>query len=257
MQRNNQILKMLSPEETQLLGTLQSTISELLALQNAGGEAQAGGEPDIVEALKKLAGTNLGDNAEEAGDASAQAEEQKAQKENNGPTANEKAEQRSGPDSEVNDKNMSEVGKMLLALLSKNSQSVNKSISVNQNQPILQADIIAQAVAKALEPIANKITQMEQFNGNILEALGFSEKIEKSLPSVQNQNVNKGQVPIQAVDATAVVGELVNCIKSMASGNQQHKIDGIPQLNSLQETRKSLKDALPLIFQNNYSKNNR
>jgi len=266
--QKNLVQKMLSPEETALLGTLQSTINELLALNNTGNTPapEGGGETnELVEALKKLAGTNLGDDTEEMGNPSAQpeeTEEPKVQKENNGPTANEEAEQRSEPDSEVNDENMSEVGKMLLSLFSKNNQSVNKSmmISGNQSHNTSQADVIAQTITKALKPIVNEVAQVKQFNSNILDALGFSEKIEKALPTSQNQNVNKGQVPVQTVDATGIVGELVNVIKSMTGNNyqdQSNMIDGIPRRGSLQEARKSLKNSLPYIFSENYKRNNK
>jgi hypothetical protein len=263
--QKNSVQKMLSPEEMSLLGTLQSTINELLALNNAGNTPapENGGEAnELVEALKKLAGTDLGDDTEEMGNSPAQSEEPKVEKEDNGPNANENAEQRSEPDSEVNDKNMSEVGKMLLSLFSKNNQSVNKSMisSDNQSQNTSQADVIAQTITKALKPIVDEVAQVKQFNSNILDALGFSEKIEKALPTSQNQNVNKGQVPVQTVDATGIVGELVNVIKSMTGNNYQNQsnmIDGIPRRGNLQEARKSLKNALPYIFSEKYDRNNK
>jgi hypothetical protein len=237
MDPNSKITKMLSPEETELLGTLQSTLNQLLSLQNQPGETP--GSNDLEETLKKLAGLNMEDKEDQEKE-----EPQKAEKEDNGPTANEKAEDRLKAETEINDKNLSEVGKaLLLALINKNKQPVKN----NQNQA-LQIDTIVNAVVKQLAPLVNEVAQIKQFNENVLDALGYTEKIEKSFD--QNQNVNKGQLPVQSIDATGVVNELVEVIKSMQKENQKQKTNTNNDWNGMQETRKDLGEAMPLIFKN-------
>lgn len=248
MPKNNIVTKMLSPEEMTLLGTMQSTLNELLSLQQGGNsDNQPEGEQpqgDIMEALKKLAAqNNLGDNTEEMGDQNSNAP---VAKENNGPTANENAEQRTMSETDINDKNLSEVGKALLSLITKSN---NKPVVNNNNDMNL-------AIAKTLTAVVNKIESIEKFNSNILDALGYAEKIEKT----QNlQQVNKSQnLPIQSLDATGIVNELVSVIKSMASNPQSQNTKQFRNdWNGAQEARKDLKSAMPMIFQNALNNQNK
>jgi hypothetical protein len=244
----NLVQKMLSPEEMQLLGTMQSTLNELLSLNNNGGDVS---EPnpagsDLMEALKKLAGmNNLADNTEQAGDSS-KSPDDSVKKENNGPTANENADQRIDPATDINDKNMSEVGKSLINLIMKGvggqTQQVQKSQQNNNNQ--------SQDIIKALTMVAKRLDGIEQFNTNILDALGFSEKIEKSnnLQGLQPVTKSQNNLPVQNIDATGVVNELVNVIQKMAGTQQQQVVKNSVNWNEREQIRKDLSSAMPLIF---------
>ncbi len=256
------VLKALSPEEQTLVAQMKSIIEQLESLQGGGGEGAevieeaSLTEKDIISAIKKLAAKdNLGDSTEEGipdKDKEDANKSKSVKKEDNGPTANEDAEDRAEADTDVNDDNLSEVGKTLMQLFvkSKPKKSVQKNID---------ADIITQAVAKAILPIAQKIQQIETFNSNVLDALGFSDEVEKSLKAPETQEVQKGlnnskNKPIQSIDATGVVGELVNVIKSLTAEKQeqgQFRNDW----NGMQKARKDLADALPFIFKNNLNRN--
>ena len=249
----NKVNKMLSPEEQTLLANLKTILQELESLQQGGyQETEAPAEmsmsnKDLLSAIKKLTeSNNLGDSTEEMGE---EKKETKSllTKEDNGPTANDNADERIDNQTDINDENMSEVGKTLIQLLQKKSKTVAKSNNI---------DLITNAVKKAIMPIVSKIQEIEKFNENMLDSLRFSEKIEKSLKDNQNNNqqvqkgfVNSNNAPVQTLDATAVVNQLVEVIKSQAvQNNQQSQFKN--DWNGMQEARKDLKNALPFIFQN-------
>jgi hypothetical protein len=247
-----QVKKMLSPEEMTLLANLKTIIQELEGLQEGGEqETEAPAEmslsnKELMAAIKKLTeNNNLGDSTEQMGEE--EDKPKKAMKENNGPTANENAEDRNDNQTDINDENLTEVGKALLQLLEKNKRPVTKSNNI---------DAISQAVVKAITPLTKKIQQIEQFNSNMLDALGFANNIEKSLKVDQQQvqkglnNVNSQSAPVQTLDATAVVNKLVEVIKSQAVQNNNQQGQYRNDWNGMQKARKDLQDSLPFIFQN-------
>lgn len=261
--QNLSLAKMLSPEEISLLGNMQSTLNEILTMQNGDGAGEGADQNNMMEALKKLAAqNNMGDieSPEDMGSGT----QEPVKKEDNGPTANEDAEARAEAITDINDQNLSEVGKTLLSLIVQSAraqgiqQPVTKSQMVTKSANNQDNNNVNLAVIKTLEIIAKKIEGMEQFNNNILDALGFSQKIEKSqdLQGLQGlQSIQKSQntPPVQTIDATGVVNELINVIKSQSAVNPQSQ-NQQPNFrndwNGMQATRKSLADAMPLIFKN-------
>ena len=240
-QKNNKIAKMLSPEETTLLENMQSTISELLSLQTAEtGQTPEGENPDkIMETLQKLAENNEQGNEEE----------EMASKANEGPTANETAEQRAEPKTEINDDNISEVGKSLLTFIAKSVQQKPVQKSYNQNN--INIDVIAKAIQTALQPVVAKMQEFETSQNNLFDALGFSEKIEKALDVNKSQDSQK---PVQTLDATAVVNELVNVVKGLHGNPQQPNYEVVRDEVGMQQARKNLKSAMKFIFQDKLNK---
>ena len=244
MARKNSVTKMMGPEEMSLIEDLQSIISELVSLNRAEGETspdETGGssitDDQILAALKKLAGK--GSPEEESG-----MDEGDVEKENNGPTANETADERLKPDTDINDKNMGEVGKALM-LIAK---------SLKPEQKVKKENTVVQGLKEVLAPIVNKIEQIEKFNTNMMDALGVAKSVESNVQkSILNKN--NSSLPVQSYDATQVVKELIDVIKENSKQNSSeiHKsgFQPVGDHNDLQTARKNLKDALPFIFSKN------
>lgn len=239
----NKVSKMMGPEEISLLEDLQSILSELLSLNNAGTPQTSEGtegssvtDDQILAALKKLAGT--GSSPEESSGM-----EDDVEKENNGPTASETADERLEPETDINDKNMGEVGKALM-LIAK---------SLQPKQKVKKANPYVEGLKEVLGPIVNKIEEIEKFNVNMMDALGVTKSIERS---VQKSIVPKknSDTPVQNYDATQVVKELINVIKgnlkqASPEGIYKSGFQPVGDHNDLQTARKNLKDALPFIFE--------
>jgi hypothetical protein len=244
----NNVMKMLSPEEMTLLGQLKALVEEILSLQGADSAGQAPTEDSgqILESLRNI------ENALSPKDEENQDEMKKSkdtiEKENAGPTANENADERLKPETDINNKNMAEVGKMLMNMLSKQS-NVKKSNNTDIN-------IITQAIQKALNPIVQKIESIEEFNSNVLDALGISAEVEKSinLPDTQTVNkgmINSGNIPVQTPDATAVVNMLVEKMQELSDNKKTQNIQNDNDWNGMQNIRKHLAEAQTYIFKNN------
>ncbi len=245
---NSNVMKMLSPEEMTLLGQLNALVQEILSLQGADSAEQAPTEDSgqILESLRNI------ENALSPKDEENQDEMKKSkdtiEKENAGPTANENADERLKPETDINNKNMAEVGKMLINMLSKQS-NVKKSNNTDIN-------IITQAIQKALNPIVKKIESIEEFNSNVLDALGISAEVEKSINLPETQTVNKGMinsgnVPIQTPDATAVVNMLVEKMQELSDNKKTQNVQNDNDWNGMQNIRKHLAEAQKYIFKNN------
>lgn len=229
--KKQNVFKALTPEETTLLQDMQSTLSQILSLQEAPAEeAPEMTEVELSQVLSKMDGEDKPEDEEEAQKAEEPAE-----------VANNPAEERMEPSTEVNDENLSAVAKMLL-LLAKKSQPIHKSAV----QPdALSVNVITQAIAKALSPVVQKIEQIEKFNENILDAIGVTDEVTKSF-----QPVKKAAVPAQATDATAVVNELVSVLKSQIGQQKKESqtYSPVPDPVGMQSARKNLADAMPFLF---------
>lgn len=242
-------MKSFSPEEQSLFANIKSNIQELEDLQGNNTGEGAGLEDqmiiensqdqgcddatkniakDVINAIKEMASNGDGEDKNTSPVA----------KTDDGPTVDDSAEERVSVQTE-NNENLKEVGKALMQIL-KPKTTVKKSSNIGQ------------IINKALQPLVAEVNQMKTFNANILDALGVSEKIEKSLIAqpVQKGLQNSGNVPVQNVDATAVVGELLNVIKGMSTQQNQEKTQYRNDWNNVQKSRDSLKEALPGMFQN-------
>ena len=116
----------------------------------------------------------------------------------------------------------------------------------------MQTSAIVSAIGKALGPIVKKMDELERFNENLLDSLGVTKELEKELTAAKtSQTVSKSQLPVQNVEQSAIVGELLNVIKDMA-GVRKSETQGpfslVGDPVGLQETRKDLRAVLPHIF---------
>lgn len=244
--KKTNVLKSLSPEEQALMSNMKAIMQELDTLQNndpeindpeinsevveEGMDSDAGFKKDFLKAMKQLAG-NTEDEDEP--------DDKTVEKEDKGPTVDDSAEEKVSIQTENNDAAASEIGKALFSLLKK--QTPAKSVQKSNN--------IEHVIAKALKPLVDQVNQVQTFNSNILDALGMSEQVEKSIKEqpVQKSLQNSGNPPVQNTDASAIVKELVNAIKSQAAEKNEepsYKNDW----HGVQKSRDNLKDALPAIF---------
>lgn len=180
-------------EMAEIVSDIESLLMQLK--QISGGAAQApaeGDKPEINEAMinKIMAAMK---QEEEEGKEEPGEDPEKVAKSDEGPNANDTAEERVNEQGDVNEKNINEVAKAIAKILAQKpvNNPVKKSAGVN---PMIQ-------VAKALESIAARVGEQDKAISGILAGLGVSEQVlkaaptnntvEKSAPVVNNSEVNK------------------------------------------------------------------
>lgn len=218
MSGKTKVNKALSPEETAVLENIGSLIEQL----KSSGSAV---ETDVMNA-----GIVPEDNEYEE-------DPEMVAKENNGPTANpeDKAEDRVEDPTDITAGNLSEVGKSLNALvelLTPKKQPVRKSATprVDQSNALVMKALAD--ISTVMKSLADQQKQQDDAISNILEGIGFTAEVQKSLPKQTPK-----QTPVGALGNDAVVSELLTVLKDLKSGNDK------PQYNSF-NVKKSQHDEL-------------
>jgi len=225
---DNKVNKALSPEETTVLENIGSLVQQLMA----GGEntevAQAGVVPEDEEEDPEM---------------------MLAQKESNGPTANPetKAEDRVEDPTDITEGNLSEVGKslgLLLQLVGANksapAQAVQKSAPAGGDQVNIAVLQSLAEISNVMKSLANQQNQQNTAISNILDGIGFSENVQKSLDNRPK--------PVQNLDANGILNELTTVLKSLNGGQNVQNNNNNAWGNVRKSSHDELRDSLPAIF---------
>lgn len=249
--KKHPVFKGLSPDEEQLVQNVLASLNDLLTLGQAApvapeatqveeGKSSLQMDSSVLDSiLKKL--TTKQEEEEEEEKPEDELPLNAAQKEDNGPTNNQKAEARADIQTDVNEENINEVGKALLTLLGKNVQKKKKENEITKS--------IEKILIPVVKVLGDKMQQQEIALGNIIDALGFSEKVAKSIESTQPVQKSNDRLPLQS-DSTPVFEEMLKYFKSQ----NEEKKQGETYRNDwtgIQKSRDNLSKALPFIFQNN------
>ena len=184
VQGQSSVQKMLSPEETSLLQDVAAGLQVLLNSNNAGSPEESV-EGTGAQGVEMSAGASAGSEAMKQGDPKdmeTSDDYDEAKKSNDGPTANDKAEERTEDGTLLTEDNLASVAKML--------SLIGKKAPVQKSQDT-DASAVAGIVLKALEPVLNKVNTVEKDMNAMLEALGISEAME---------TVEKSQNPMEKVE---------------------------------------------------------
>ena len=238
----NQVNKMLSPEEQSLIETMVATGQQLLSMQDMGPETE--GSSEVEEAIKKLLSKEKGQDMESENPEDMSAEKAAG---GDGVTSDDPAETKITDQGELTEENLKEVGKSILSLLAKKNNPVQKSQGVAGGT--MDPNLIAQIVIKAQEPLINEIKtlkkqnqDMQQFNANVLDALGITEEVEKSLDNQIKTPPTQEDVFTPQAFAKALVSEIAN----MNNGGER-----IKTIEKDHQGHDSVLKALPFLFKNN------
>lgn len=225
---NNKVNKALSPEEMTVLENIGSLVQQLTSSGGAEMENEVMNAGVVPE--------------EEPEDPNA------IMKESNGPTANpeDKAENRVEDPTDITAGNLSEVGKSLGLLLQ--LMNVNKSAPAQSVQKSAPAgDQVNTAVLKSLAEISNVMKsladQQNQQNtaiSNILDGIGFSENVQKSLDNRPK--------PVQNLDGAGLMNELLGVMKSIQNGQNTPQNNNSAWNNVRKSGHEELRDSLPALF---------
>ena len=231
-EKNNKVNKMLSPEETSLLQDVVAGLGVLLQGNNAGSTEEAV-EGTGAQQVEMESGASPKPEIE--------TEEEPVVKSDDGPTANDKAEERTEDGTVVTDANMGSVMKMLAAMASKNTvqKSANPVTGIN-------ADTVAQIVLKSIQPIVAEMGSVKKDMSNMLDALGFGEAmdtIEKSVNPIQQvQKSTSMNAPVtnqDSLDLVNLIGQAV--AKELGRGQELDSVVGGPKYSTTNtEAHKSL-----------------
>ena len=149
-------------------------------------------------------------------------------KSDEGPTANDDADERLETTDEESEKNIQAV-KALIRRMDRKIKTINKSASARSTEPITQ-------LTRVVKTLVDRLQQVEQAQANLLEGLGVGEQIEKSL-----EQKAEAQKPVQSTDVEKVLKSLLGIV-------DQNKPEPPKDRN---EIRKSLADrrVLSALFQ--------
>jgi hypothetical protein len=180
------VQKALSAEESTLLSNIRSMVDELEQIN--AGEAAASYDPE--DKMEKMDGEDdldiviAPEDDEEEG-------MMKAAKSDEGPTANDKAEERLETTDEESEKNIAAVK----ALIARMDRKLRAEKSKSQ-----QTDVV---VLKAIKMIAKRQDEIEEAFTHILKGMGVADQIEKSIVSKPKEK------PVQSTDVAAVLKSLL------------------------------------------------
>lgn len=225
--KEKEIAKSLSPEEVTVLDNISTMIEQL----KASGMNTVDSEITMAAAMPE--------KEEEKED------EEIIKKANEGPTANPetKAEDRVEEPTDITAGNLSEVGKSLALLaplfqsLQKKNTSVKKSSNDQTNAIVMKS---LEQISNVMKSLADQQSQQNTAIQNILEGIGFTEKVQKSL------EVKKVATPVGSLDNAGILNELVTVLKGLNNGNN---ITNQPNnWNVKKNQHVELAEALPSIF---------
>lgn len=243
IKKKNQVQKMLSPEETSLLQDVMAGLNTLLMSNNAGAMEEAvegGGAQEVMMETEASPEPEIETNEEE--EAQKEENEDELEKSNDGPTANDKAEDRLEDGTEISEDNLASVAKALIQMSRKKTVKKQKS-STSANE-------VAQIVLKALTPVINKIGTVEKDMNAMLEAIGFAgdvDTVEKAQnPMNEIQKSLSTPAPItnpDSMDIVKMIGQSV--AQELLKEEQKESVVGGPKYSTANtEAHKSLGSAV-------------
>lgn len=212
--KKNQVSKVqkMAPEEMTILENIGTMISQLMA---GGGNAP---EVSPLEAEVQMAADNPEKDPEK--------DPEEVQKENNGPTANEPAENRVEDPTLNNELNESEVGKaalnMLMNLVQKSGpKKVQKAAPKGTDALIMNA---LSEMTTVMKSISEKQSETDKALGSVLEGIGItdemaSQMVAKSAPTHQ---------PVGNPDSAMIMNAFMEVLKN--AGN--NPVQQTPQTNN-------------------------
>lgn len=235
----------------QIAAQLDQISTALQALASGGGTE----EPQPVQAEQTEQPVDM-----ECKDVQKQPPEEKKEdfeKENNGPTASDSAKERLEADTTINDENFTEVGKTIMQLLKKQLPQQQKRLTTKQAP---QANI-AKTIANSLSPLMVQLnTVVAKQNSNelaisgILDAMGYSDEVLKTIETKNTQAVQKTQqnnLPVQSLDAGLFAKELIEQVLGTqnVSKNQNNYFGGAAYDENVKSHDK-LTEKMPALFAN-------
>ena len=135
-------------------------------------------------------------------------EEEDVEKADEGPTANEKAEERVEDGTEITEGNLSEVGKRVSRSV---IRQVNKTLRATQdNTAVMQ---VLSEITKALKGLSDRQGQNETAIEGILDGFGITKAVAEEA-GVTKDAANR---PVAQTDQTAILAELMSVVKGMQS----------------------------------------
>ena len=215
--KKNQVKKVqkMAPEEMTILENIGTMISQLMAGGNMNpveDEVMMGADPE--DGVIKAEGEE--DDPE------------KVEKENNGPTANEPAENRVEDPTLNNELNESEVGKaalnMLMNLVQKSSpqKKVQKSAAPNGTNALIMNAL--SEMTSVMKSISDKQGQTDLAMSNILEGIGFTDQMAEQMVAKSAPT----HTPVQSPDSAMIMNAFMEVLKN-ANGNS---VNQTPQTNN-------------------------
>lgn len=218
------VKKALSPEETAVIENIKSLVDQLTSTGSA------------IET--EVANAGIVPEEEEQ-------DPEEVMKESNGPTANpeDKAEDRVGDGTDITEGNLSEVGKSLAKLIEimgakPQQQIVKKSATPSVDQTNLLVMKSLAEISNVMKSLADQQNQQNTAISNILDGIGFTQEVNKSLSSTPKNT------PVGNMDGANVVNELAKVLKDLQSGQQQSQ----DSFSVRKSQHTSLAEALPQIF---------
>lgn len=213
--KKNQVSKVqkMAPEEMTILENIGTMISQLMA---GGGNAS---EVSPLEAEVQMGADNPEEEPEK--------DPADIQKESNGPTANEPAENRVEDPTLNNELNEAEVGKaalnMLMNLVQKSAPKKVQKAAVPKGTDALIMNALSE-MTSVMKSISDKQSQNDQAIGNILDGIGFTDDmanqmVAKSAPTHQ---------PVGSPDSAMIMNAFMEVLKNAGNNSVQQT----PQTNN-------------------------
>ena len=238
---NKKVQKALAPEEVALVDNIGSLIDQL---KSSGGGSI---EEEVMMADDEEEDMVMKTDGEYE-------EEDEVMKESNGPTANpeDKAEDRVEDPTDITAGNLAEVGKSLntLVRIMKSRQGVQKSAKqpMRQQSTTSQSDVMVikslAQISKVMKSLADRQNSQDLALQNILDGIGFTENVQKSIGAQKQSNV-----PVGNLDGAQVLSELTTVLKGLQSNGQNTGMGQNPQWGNVQKSsRNQLVEAMPSIF---------
>lgn len=258
MAKYKPVNKQMSPEELANIQAIQGICSEILGASTVEEAPDPPNTPQKTEEEQEngnsVMASQLRKMADEIDKACTTPPEKPVEKASQGPTANESGEERLMTNTEINDNNMSEVGKALF-------QQLRKSMIQNppvQTSPVNNNAEVAKLVVQGLAPVLKSMQERQDAQDtalmNVFDALGASESVLKSLETSEQRTPDVR--PVTSQDAGLFFAEMMQVMKSQGTGSQPsqpvRKMSGYGDIETLQksqnETRKDLITAMGHIF---------
>ena len=183
------VQKALAPEEKTVIENIAALAGQLIA---------AGGGEEVTMAEDEMEEEEL-------------FEEEEVVKADEGPSANEKAEERVEDGTEITEGNLSEVGKKVSRSV---IRQVNKTLRATQDNTAVMS--VLSEITKALKGISDRQGQSELAISGILDGFGITKDI------ATEAGVQKAATrPVAQMDQTAILAELTAVVKSMQTTQVQ------------------------------------
>ena len=217
--KTKKVQKALAPEEKTVIENIAALAGQLIA---------AGGSEEVV----------MAEHENEEEEEFFEEDDEEVIKANEGPTANEKAEERVEDGTEITEGNLSEVGKRVGRSV---IRQVNKRLAATQENTAMM-QMLAE-ITKALKGISDRQGQSEQAISGILDGFGITKAVAEEAEKEVQKTAPR---PIAQTDSTAILAELMSVVKGMQTTQiQQNRPAGWDVAKS---SRDALREAGPLLL---------